>query len=290
MPFSAVDGFTHPWRANIYGLVALAIAAVDLIWIVRKRLFAVPAVLVLGGYCLLAVASSGLTAAGRIDVNDPYFQAARAGRYITEPILFWSALVVLTVWLIRRSWNGYAALLFVLAMAILSAVKLPRTVGYYNWWTDYFRDDDVSAALFPSRQFVAEFEPVLPANHLAVFANGEPFWIGHQASQLFRRGEDSWLHGAVTTIKKRGSNYEVQGWADNAAKVAFVDDTGRIVGFAQRPSAGVSELYTDDVPAGMAYTGFIRGDFGSRAFWVFGIDRKGRRMWRVGHVPRELPR
>lgn len=304
MPFSAVDGFTHPWRANTYGLVALAIAIADLVWIIRKSLFSAPAVIVIGGYCLLAVASASLTAAGRIDINDPFFQAARAGRYITEPILFWCALVMLTAWLLRRTWNGFAPLVFVLALAILSAVKLPRTVGYYNWWSDYFRhsewaaiavgngvvDDAVSDVLFPSRQFVAQFEPVLAANHLAVFADAEPGWIGRQASQLFRRGEDTWLHGAVTTVKKRGSNYEVQGWVDNAAKVIFVDDAGRILGFGQRPNGGIAELYSDDLPASMAYTGFIRGDFGAQQFWVFAVDRQGRRMWRVGHVPHELPR
>jgi hypothetical protein len=297
MPFSAVDGMTHPWRANIYGLVALVILTADLVWIIWKRLFAAPAVIVTGGYCLLALASSGLTAAGRLDVNDPYFQAARAGRYLTEPILFWCALIVLTVWLLRLALNRYAALLFLLAMAILSALKLPRTVGYYGWWSDYFRhaqwaaigvangvvDDAVSDELFPSRQFVADFEPLLPQNHLAVFADPEPGWIGRQASDLFRRGEDGWLHGAVTAVKKRGANYEVQGWVDNAAKVVFVDGAGQIIGFGLRPAAGVAELYTDDLPASMAYTGFIRGQFGAREFWVFAVDRKGRRMWRVGH-------
>jgi hypothetical protein len=303
MPFSAAFGLSHPILACGCGWLALLVMAADLAGILYRRLFHEPAVLVLGGYCTLTLISAALTAIGRMNPEDPYYLASRAGRYVTEPTLFWCALVMLTVWLIDGAWEGYGALTFMTAVAVFAAVTLPKTVDYYAWWEAYFQrgqwaaiaiengvvDNDVSDILFPNRDYVKENMHVLIDRHLAGFADAKPGWIGRQASELFSRGPDGWIHGKVTTVKRRGTDYEVQGWSDGAVTVVFVDNTGRIVGFGVRPNAGPMELYTHLVPRSMTFTGFIRGEFGEREFSTWALDRKQKMMSRMGQLRNELP-
>jgi hypothetical protein len=122
-----------------------------------------------------------------------------------------------------------------------------------------------------------------------MFAGPEPGWIGHQASKLFARGSDGYIHGEVTSVRRLGNDYEVQGWADGADTVVFVDETGLVVGFGMRPKAGPAELYTRDVPRNFAFTGFIRGEFGAHQFSLWAVDRKGRQISGMGDLKIRLP-
>jgi len=304
LPFSAAFHVSSPLiYTSRCGWIALAIAAFDLTLIVRKKVLAAPVVIVLGGFGLLVLASSVLTALGRMDPPDPSLVTSRAGRYVTEPTLFWCALILLSVWLLGGAWKGYAAFVFLLIAGILSARILHRTGDYYKWWDDYFQrgqwaaiglgngvtDDAVGDIIYPSREYLAEFKHLLIDNRLAIFAGPEPGWIGRQASQTFSRGPDGYIHGDVTSVKKLGSDFEVQGWADGAARVVFVDEQGRIVGFGMRPRAGPVELYTNDVPRALAFTGFIRGEFGEHEFSLWAVDRKGRQISRMGRLWNALP-
>jgi hypothetical protein len=175
---------------------------------------------------------------------------------------------------------------------------LHKSKGYYQWWENYFqrgqwasigiangvRADAVEDTLFPSREYLAQFINVLIDHRLAVFSGPEPGWLGRQAGQTFSRGPDGFIHGEVTAVRKLGSDFEVQGWADGAARVVFVDQTGRIVGFGMRPKAGPAELYTQDVPRALAFTGFIQGAFGAHEFSLWALDSRGRHMSRMGRL------
>lgn len=304
MPFGAAYGVSNPWLALLFGWAAVMIAASDLVFIVRRRLFREPTVLVLGGFCCLILISAATTTMGRMNPADPYLVASRAGRYITEPTLFWCALVMMTVWLIGRSWRGFAAIAFMFAIALFAMVTLPRTEDYYAWWEAYVQrgqwaaialangvmDKRVMDILYPDPNYVLKYEHILTDNHLAVFADPEPAWIGRFAKDLFVRGADGSVHGDLTTVKKRGGDYEVQGWADGATTVVFIDNIGHVLGFGKRPGAGPAELYTFDVPKDLAFTGFIRGGTGEKEFSVWALDRNERHMFRMGRLEIQLPR
>jgi len=299
MPFSAAYHASNPiLPAAVCGWIALALFAACVVWIIRGRLFAAPPVIVLGGFCLLVLASSILTAFGRMDPSDQSIVASRAGRYVTEPTLFWCALLLLCVYLIGQAGKGWAAFGFLLVFAAVSSVTLKRTGGYYMWWDEYFQrgqwaaiaqangiaGGSVSDVLFPSREYVAVYQHVLTDNRLAMFAGPEPGWIGNSAARLFARGADGYIHGDVTSVRRMGSNFEVQGWAEDETRVIFVDETGRIVGFGMRPGAGPVELYTTDVPRKLAFTGFIRGEFGEHGFSAYTVDARGRKIYRLGRL------
>jgi hypothetical protein len=299
MPFGAAYQVSETITlTSLCGWIALFIALADVLWILKKKLFAAPVVIVLGGFGLLVLASSVLTAVGRMNPDDAAMVAARAGRYVTEPTLFWCALLLLSVWLMGKAWKGYAAFLFLLAGGIMSARTLPKSSEYYRWWNDYFQrgqwasigmvngitDNAVSNVLFPGPDYVEQFKHVLIDNRLGMFAGPEHGWIGRQANQTFSRGSDGYMHGEVTTVKRLGHDFEVQGWVDGVARVVFVDETGRIVGVGMLPKAGPAELYSTDVPANLAFTGFIRGEFGAHQFSFWAVDRKGNKMYRMGRL------
>jgi hypothetical protein len=234
--------------------------------------------------------------------DDPTIQAARAGRYITEPTLFWCALIMLTVALIGRAGKGYAAFVFIAVTALFSWRTLPKSTDYYSAWNTYFQrgqwaaigfgnavnQNSVTDLIYPSHEYFKQYRHVLSDNHLAIFAGPEPSWIGNQAT-LFSRGPDANTHGEVTAIRKLGNDYEIQGWADGVSRVVFIDESDRIVGFGMRPNAGPADIYTHDVPAQLAFTGFIRGDFGNREFSLWAVDRKGRQISRMGALHNHLP-
>jgi hypothetical protein len=303
MPFSAAFGMSRPWLACVCGWIALAIAALDLVLILLRRAWSAPAVLVMGGYCVLALLSTILTAAGRMNPVDPYLIASRAGRYVTEPTLFWCALIMLTVWLLADTWHGYAALPFMAGIGIFAAQVLPHTTDYYAWWEAYFQrgqwaaigagngvfEKEISDILFPGPDYVAQYKHVLFDNHLAEFSGPEPGWVGRYAREVFRRLDDRADHGEVTTVKKLGQSYEVQGWAEGVSKVVFVDASGRIVGYGIRPGAGPVELFTNDVPRSMAFTGFVRGTFHAHEFSVWAVEQDGRHISRLGGGRYQLP-
>jgi len=298
LPFSAAYGAAPIIRASLCGWIALALGIVNLVFIARRKLLAAPPAIVLGGYCLLVVASGVLTTLGRMIPPDPVLTTSRAGRYVTEPTLFWCALLLLTVWLMGKARKGYAAFAFLLTAAILSARTLSKTGSYYDWWQTYFQrgqwatiglgnglaDSSVSAVVFPSPDYVDQYKQILIQNRLAIFAGAEPSWLGRDASKIFSRGADGYIHGDVTSVRRIGRDFEIQGWADGAARVVFVDEIGRIVGFGMRPKAGPAELYTSDVPRKLAFTGFVRGEFGEHRFSLYAVDSKGRQIFRMGRL------
>jgi hypothetical protein len=70
-----------------------------------------------------------ITAAGRMDVADESFLAAKAVRYISVPQMNWAALVLLTLWLSSRlqSQRIFRALLLLFIVGFLvSFIKLDR--------------------------------------------------------------------------------------------------------------------------------------------------------------------
>jgi hypothetical protein len=296
MPFSTTYGNIRSLAACVCGWIALLILLADAALIVRKRLFRAETVLVLGGYCVLTLIEATLTAIGRMHPGDPYFLASRAGRYLTEPELFWCALLLLTVWLMNSAGRGFAAPLFVAAVALAAGVVLPKTEDYYSWWRTYYQNwqwaeiavangvmvKPVSDILYVNAGYVRDNLHVLVDNRLAIFSEPEPWWIGRRAVDLFARGADGRFHGEVTTVKKLGEDYEIQGWVDGADGVVFVDDAGRIIGFGMLPRGGPVDLYSYHVPRSMTFTGFIRGSFGAPEFSVWALNRKQRQMFRMG--------
>jgi hypothetical protein len=303
MPFSAAFAGGPIIWTSVCGWVALALLLADGIWILWKRRYAEPAAIVLGGFCLMVLASALLTAVGRMEPSDPLIVASRAGRYITEPTTFWCALLLLTVWVIGAAWKRCAAFLFLLTTALLTFQILSQTTEYFQWWDNYFRrgqwasiglangltDGSISDVLLPGRQFVTQFKHVLIENRFALFAGPEYNWIGSPASHLFSLGPDGAFHGEITTVRKIGCDFEVQGWADGANRVIFVSQSGQILGFAMRPAAGPAELYSNDVPPNLAFTGFIRSQFGAHRFSAWAVDPSGHRISRLGAPWTMLP-
>ena len=304
MPFSTANYQNAPILLTApLGFAALTLIAVDSFYIARRKLFNAPPVIVLGGFCALVLASVCLTALGRMNPNDPLITAARAGRYITEPTLFWCSLLMLSVWLIGEAWKGYAALLFLTLASLLTLWTLHRNRDFYGGWNNYFQrgqwaaiafgngltEETISQVIFPSRDYFLQFKHVLIDNHLAIFADPQPGWIGRSTKQVFSRGLDGYIHGEVTSVRKLGNDFEIQGWADGVTTVVFADEAERVIGFGMRPRAGPAELYTHDVPEQFAFTGFIRGEFGARQFSLWAVDRKFRKIYRMGKLRNILP-
>ncbi len=290
-----------PWGWTL-GWIALAIAVIDLAIVHRRRLWASAPVIVAGGFIALAVGSAFLAGVGRMDPRDPLLIAARAGRYTTEPTLFWCALVVLTMYLLSDI-LAEVPILIMLAVSSLASIRtLPSSSGAYHFWEGYFRheqwatigfangvtDTSVSSVIFPAKIYFDLYKHVLIDNRLAIFADAEPGWIGKKTNNLFQRAVTSATRAEVLSIKKLGTDFEVEGWLDGATEVVFVDAENRIIGFGQRPSAG-PETYSPAMPPKLAFIGFIRGEFASQHFTMWAVDGVRRTIYPVGKAKYALP-
>jgi len=179
MPFSAIKS---PMFGVWVGFINIALATA-LATALRKAL-ATRLPVVLLGYYLFALLSAGLTVIGRMQPGDPLFVEAKAGRYLTTPLVNWAALFLLLIWTATRyHWRLVTPKAITLSVFLLCLLGFPKL----RWWlagnsADFIREKTAAIAVkngvldpivlqmvFPDPGFVVLFIPMLHREHLSIF-------------------------------------------------------------------------------------------------------------------------
>lgn len=287
MPFAALGA---PRFGVLFGLASLTIFAALFVLAIRSRLLTSTPGVVLFGYCTFAIASAFITAAGRMNPSDPLIQAAKASRYLTVPLVYISALAMLTLWIVARRLGTAPSLVTAVVLALLLLKMFPKLRPWYHGQESVFADQQWAALclesgimdhtansiIYPDPGYVVRFSPILRENHLAVFSNKEPYWIGHPVSEVFPRISTAQNNrGAVTLMFPIDSGLEVAGWIDKGLErneLVFVDENARIVGLGTRPTAGLpSHLLANATPQ-VNWVGFVNLAFRSKSFSTYMVD------------------
>ncbi len=190
MPFAANRSRSFGVAAGWVGILLF----VFLFWMaVRKGLVRARPVIVLFGVFAFTLLSAVLAAAGRMDPMDRSFVLAKQARYVTTPLVNWTALVVFCVWLgsrdARRPWMnwrvpGVIALALLLGFRHLSSWVHARDAEVADLQLGALGvqagllDDPVLKKFFPDPEFVRAYLPELKAGRLSIYSEDQTNWIG----------------------------------------------------------------------------------------------------------------
>ncbi len=275
MPFG---GEKSPSVSVAIGLTSLAVFAALLAMAKRFNVCRSSPAVVLGGFYLFTLLTLAITVSGRVDVNDPNFNAAKVTRYLTVPLLTWATLLLFCLWMSGRlKWR-------ILTPRNLTIVfSLLLMLGFYKLksWTkassqdfaDYqfaamsldlgLTDSQIDARIFPSPEFVTGFLPGLKANHLAVFYRSREKWLGQSVAR-FAGVQDTTAVGEIVYTYPVEHGVEVVGWVDSVdtrdprPRILLANELGQIVGFGRHPPAGFpTDLRTSRTPDKESWVGFV---------------------------------
>jgi hypothetical protein len=294
LPFGFVDSF----RVSVcVGLANLLLFAVLGVLSIRKRLLYSCTGIVLFGSYLFAVLTCILIAAGRMQVSDTQFSSAKAERYLVGPLVAWSALLLLCLWIFswldRRGVAGYLA-------AISSVIFLLYGFSQLKLW---LKDQDktfsrlqlaevavemnvfdpgVMLNLFPwNPGYVELCSKILREGHLSVFYKGYSNWLGHPV-RAFAEPLSSFAHGEITYSYPVLGGVEVAGWVEDSHEpgdkgwVLLSSESGQIVGFGRRLPAGYpDELGNPETPASLGWVGFINLRYPVEKITCYLITKRG---------------
>ena len=232
MPFGVI-------RSPVVGLVFGSLNA--LLWLLaianwrhlaaKSRSFACIAL----GYFAFTVLTAAVTAAGRLDNSDAGFGAAKAGRYVTGPLLNWAlllaTLVILSAW--PRQWQGLRWKH--LAMASM-AVILFMQIRLLRWQRTNDRavtaqqlaslslesglvESRLLQPVFPDTSFVEAQLPLLRSSHRAVFA-GEPYTpLGKNVNPILKSNRANPCL-RLESVDSMHTGAEIRGGITGACRVA----------------------------------------------------------------------
>jgi hypothetical protein len=201
MPFG---GMKSPEFGISIGLAGFAAVALLMIFAMRFGLMRSSPAVVLFGYFLFTLLTILLTAAGRADPADLDFTAAKAGRYLTVPLLNWAAFLLLCLWMSANlRWRILTTKRLAVAFSLLllaAFYKLrswreenSRAFADYQWAAlsvgNGLADSQILTRIFPSPEFVVALLPDLKKCRLALFYRDTGKWMGqaYTGSEEFRR-------------------------------------------------------------------------------------------------------
>jgi hypothetical protein len=290
MPF----GNMEPAALGVYvGLGNLAAAICLFIYALRKRLLDTRQSVVLFGTYWFTLLTAMLTAAGRMDVADASFTAAKADRYLTVSLVNWGVLIALTLWLAaRRRWRIAPAPALAFCFAVLLAIGCLNLRAWLRTGNEYLADVqaamlsmeddlDVSELIkkdFPDPRLVRAALPLLRRDHLSIYYKGRSRWLGQPASQ-FGPFANGFASGAVTKMVPVSGGLEVFGWADDGREVpryrwiVLANDAGQIAGFGERfPAGPVPGSPAPNTPRSLSWIGFVNSKVGRASFQAYLVD------------------
>ncbi|HZQ52905.1 MAG TPA: hypothetical protein VFB14_11950 [Bryobacteraceae bacterium] len=299
MPFGNMKSPTF----GVYiGLANLAIAIGLFAYAARERLLPTrQSVVLFGTYCFTLLTAL-ITAAGRMDVADDTFTAAKADRYVTVPLVNWAVLISLTLWLAsRRRWRIAPAPVLAFCFAVLLAIGCLQLRAWLRTDDEYFADaqaamlsieDDLDVPElmkkdFPDPRLIRAGLPLLRRDHLSIYYKGRTRWLGQPASRYGPLATGS-VSGAVTKTVPVSGGLEVFGWADDRPDVpryrwiVLVNDAGQIAGFGERfPAGPVPNSPAPNTPRSLSWIGFVNLRVGSASFHAYLIDPDRRGLFPI---------
>jgi hypothetical protein len=291
-------GFVQSSRVSLcVGTVNLFFFVVLTVIVAQKRLVYSRTAIVLVGSYLFAVLTCLLIAAGRMQVSDLYFSGAKAERYLVEPLVAWSALLLLCVSLFsrldRRSIAGYVAAVSFIVCLLYGFSQLRFWVGERDKVFSRFQlaevgvemgvfDPGVMLNLFPwNPGYVELCSKILREGHLSVFYKGYGNWLGHPV-RAFGAALNSFAHGEITYTYPVLGGVEVAGWIedshgpDDKGWLLLASENGEIVGFGRRMPAGYpDEVRNPETPVSLGWAGFINLRYPVEKISCYLITKRG---------------
>jgi hypothetical protein len=263
----------------------------------RKRALQSQTAAVLSGWYCFSLLTAILIASGRIDLIDPSLGNAKQSRYLLNPLLTWSAVLLGSAWacwqLTRRALAGYtitaiAAVLIFTGFHQLQPWLMQQDKPYINVQLAGLAvemnifDPGVMLNLFPwNPSYVEQCAPILRRDHLSLYYKGYGNWLGHGLNE-FAKLVNAPVHGAITYTYRVLGGVEVGGWADDSqvfgAKhwILLSSDTGQIVGFGRRLPAGFPEALDNiATPLSLGWAGFVSLKYPVREIAAYVVTRRG---------------
>jgi hypothetical protein len=236
-----------------------------------------------GGFTLITLATAFLTSIGRMEVWDVTFRLTREPRYSLIPILYWSSLLMPSIWLVSRQRNGlFRAMAAMAGVAAFLAFFLPQTVPVAVARTDEFARFQVASLsmevgledpwwiqnnIYPSAALTHTLDPVLRKERLSIYADSRFQWMDERLQESKKQRQAA--PGGVRSTKRVPGGVEVEGWIDNSfggAELVFLDDSDKIVGLGECPDAGLPRERQFPKPeTASGWIGFVKDKSGMRA-------------------------
>lgn len=295
MPFGVIR---NPSFGFVFGSISVVSWIALAILTIRSSALSPTARSVFFGYYAFVVFTALLTAAGRIDLQDTGFGAAKAGRYLTVPLAAWGALLEAAI--LACATNGKivsqraitaTAVVVMLFMQVRLARWLrseDRVVVSSQLATLSIRngilDDSLLRAIFPHPNFVRRYLPELKDSRLSIYSEQVTEQRGRSVRKLFPAATGGASEGKVLRIAPLDGGVEVvasirgkeEGRRGNV--LLFVDEHGKIVGFGQRLTKALSALLAARVTQGTTgWVGFIPDQDGESRFSMFLADTRSSR-------------
>lgn len=293
MPFG---GMKPPQFSVWLGLMNVFVVILLLVVAVRSRLLATTPGVVLFGSYMFTLFTVVITAAGRMDPTDYHFSAAKAGRYITVPLVNWAVFVLVALWICSSGrWKMPLTSVIICVAATSLVIGLPKLRGwlqandqtFIDWQLadlaveNGITDPTLMRKLFPSPGFVLRFLPELRKQHLSVFYDGFNSSIGNPLVGIGPK-LTSPTSGEVVDIYPVQGGFELVGWVDEPQSrskpegIVFGDEAGAIVGVGRKLPAGFpQELKSLRVPSSIAWVGFVNLEAVTGALTAYIRDKKG---------------
>jgi hypothetical protein len=268
------------------GLANLLMFVFMLVITARARLLGSAPSIVLFGYFVFTVLTAFITAAGRMNLNDTTFITATASRYLTIPLANWGALLIALIWLSGTCrWRLVSPRAIVLTAVVVLLVTFPKLMPWVSSNDVFFAqqqwatltvenglfDPDIARFIFPGPAFIKPLVQLLRDDHLSLFYKGYSASLGQPFTSRFPQPSRQSRHGGVTQIHPVSGGLEIVGWTDGARpeRVAFVNESGRIIGLGRKLPAGVPPNLPPDTPSALAWVGFINSNFESNSFVTY---------------------
>ena len=302
MPFGALGS---PWFGITLGSVSLAVLFAAIALAFRCRLLSTPASIVLFGYCAFVILSALMTASGRMNPSDPYYQSPRATRYLLMATTYWAALVLVTIWILAQRFGPLPSTAFAVIFALMMLRIFPELAIWYHGQKNAFADQQWAALalengimdqltnsiLFPDPGYVMRFNPVLRANHLAVFSTTEPYWLGRMLTDIYPNAAGNAHSGSVAYVFPLQEGFGVAGWTNERLSVVhplrflLVNQAQRVVGLGEQLPAGLPDRFSSSgLRSKSAWVGFINPSFGSSSFSTYLIDPHAKGIMPIGQA------
>lgn len=304
MPFG---GMKTPIFGIYIGLANLVLTIAFFAITLRRGLLATRPGIVLLGSFVFTILTILLTAAGRMDPNDPTFSGAKPPRYITVPLLNWAVFILLCFWTFSRlRVRSWLRPVLCVAIGSLLMVYLPKLRDWMALITEDYSEQQLSALsmendifdanllrkIFISPEFIMQYVPELRAQHLSIYYKGHDRWLGKPLSR-FSRVLDITIAGQITNTYPVRGGIETTGWADATGLrrsytwIVLTNENGRIIGFGRRLAAGFPAiLASDNTPSSLAWAGFTNLSIPTQSISAYAVDSRRGGLYQIsGSVP-----
>lgn len=273
-----LGGIRSPAFGILIGLLLSASLCFLFILTTKARLLRSSPAIVLFGYFVFCLLTILITAAGRMEPDDPIFTAAKFSRYLSVPLINWGAFALLCFWLSARlKWRVFTTQRLVVASAALVLFGQYKLRPWQEFNSYEFADEQMAALsvedglldsqlltrIFPSPEFVRGNLPTLKANHLSIFYGGHEQSLGKNP-EPFGKMKSQPVVGEITYTLPVEHGVAVVGWADQTDErnpwpwIILVNERGQIAGFGRRLPAGFpTALQTNKTPEKEAWVGFV---------------------------------